>query len=67
MDMVHQKTNTNKLSRYVCTSLFCFYSYCFALLLYVFALCIGVAIGYFMTGCKSSQKCDAYGNTEFGK
>lgn len=29
--------------------------------LYVFGLCIGLAIGYLMTGCKSTQKCDAYG------
>ena len=35
--------------------------------LYIFAVCIGVAIGYLMTGCKSSEKCDAYSNTEFKK
>lgn len=35
--------------------------------LYIFAVCVGVAIGYLMTGCKSSEKCDAYSNTEFEK
>ena len=29
--------------------------------LYVLGICVGVAIGYMMTGCKSTQKCDAYG------
>jgi hypothetical protein len=29
--------------------------------LYVIGLCIGLAIGCFMSGCKSTQKCDAYG------
>ena len=27
----------------------------------VFGVCVGVAIGYMMQGCKSTQKCDAYG------
>ena len=30
--------------------------------LYVLGICVGVAIGYMMTGCKSTQKCDAYGS-----
>ena len=29
--------------------------------LYIFALCVGLAIGYLMTGCKATEKCDAYG------
>jgi hypothetical protein len=28
---------------------------------YLFCLVIGTVIGYFLTGCKSTQKCDAYG------
>lgn len=28
---------------------------------YLVCLGIGLAIGYFLTGCKSTQKCDAYG------
>jgi len=28
--------------------------------LYVLGICVGVAIGYMMSGCKSTQKCDAY-------
>lgn len=28
---------------------------------YLFCLVMGTAIGYFLTGCKSTQKCDAYG------
>jgi hypothetical protein len=30
--------------------------------LYVLGVCVGVAIGYMMQGCKSTQKCDAYGS-----
>ena len=32
-------------------------------LVFWYLLCIGIGlvIGYFLTGCKSSQKCDAYG------
>jgi hypothetical protein len=30
--------------------------------LYVFGICVGLAIGCLMTGCKSSQNCDAYGS-----
>ena len=35
--------------------------------IYVFAVIVGFAIAYFMTGCKSSQKCDAYSDTEYKK
>ena len=29
--------------------------------LYVFGICVGLAIGCLMTGCKATEKCDAYG------
>lgn len=28
---------------------------------YLVCICFGLAIGYFLSGCKSAQKCDAYG------
>lgn len=28
---------------------------------YLVCLVLGVVIGYFLSGCKSAQKCDAYG------
>jgi len=28
--------------------------------IYVFSFCLGMAIAYFMSGCKSTEKCDAY-------
>jgi hypothetical protein len=29
-------------------------------ILYALGVCVGVAIGYMMQGCKATEKCDAY-------
>lgn len=45
----------------------CYMEKCKIFGLYLLGIGIGLLIGYFMTGCKSTQKCDAYSNTELNK